>query len=177
MFSKIFTFGLAALSFVSAAPATGFQGPMAISCSVNVQSVGDTAAAYSLEPGMYRILDVYMNRDLRSYNQDVPIFVPPTRENPGPFAYWNVEARNDGLAISNIGLRNPVYVGDDGTVIAGSQKEPIPFAVEAAGDDTFVIKSVNQNLLWTLKDPRGLRSEACAAPSGNRRNGAEVEIH
>ncbi|KAJ6534975.1 hypothetical protein B0H19DRAFT_1080382 [Mycena capillaripes] len=36
MFSKIFTFGLAALSFVAAAPATGFNPPMAISCSVNV---------------------------------------------------------------------------------------------------------------------------------------------
>jgi hypothetical protein len=39
MFSKIFTFGLAALTFVGAAPATDFQSPMAISCSVNVQAV------------------------------------------------------------------------------------------------------------------------------------------
>jgi hypothetical protein len=39
MFSKIFTFGLAALSFVRAAPATGFQVPMAMSCSGNFLSV------------------------------------------------------------------------------------------------------------------------------------------
>jgi hypothetical protein len=36
MFSKILTVGLAALTFVGAAPATDFQAPMAISCNVNV---------------------------------------------------------------------------------------------------------------------------------------------
>ncbi|KAJ7887927.1 hypothetical protein B0H13DRAFT_1888682 [Mycena leptocephala] len=191
MFSKIFAFGLAALSFVGAAPATGFQAPMAMSCSINVLSVSDSAVAHSLEPGFYHIRD-FMGTQLRSYEHDDPVFVSLTKEYPGPFGEWKVATAPDGAyIISNVGLESPVYVGDDGTIIAGHH-EAVPFAIQPAGDNTFVVKAVYEDLVWTLKTPLSGRNQACyqldispvphlsfrigASPPGTRKRGAEVEI-
>ncbi|KAJ7307650.1 hypothetical protein DFH08DRAFT_1051508 [Mycena albidolilacea] len=209
MFSKIVTVGLAALTFVGAAPATDFQAPMAISCNFNVPvnfqsdicrhdwligarsgesaflsprnapkdgtpvNLGTairvaraSAAAYSLEPGAYRILDVPTNTWLRDYNRDGPVFVSLTREWPGDFAVWKVEEAQDGaVIISNIGLGSPVYAGNDKAIIAGYERPPVPFAIESAGDDTFVIKSVFEDLVWTRKNPGSVRSEVQLRPA------------
>ncbi|KAF7368155.1 hypothetical protein MVEN_00134500 [Mycena venus] len=165
MFSKIFTLGLAALTFVSAAPATGFQSPMGISCNVHVQSVGASAASYSLDAGRYRILDVSTNSWLRGYTPDVPLYVSLTREFPGPFAEWDVKPAKEGaFTIRNVGLDSSVYVGNDKTILVGPKQDPVPFAIEAAGDDTFVVKSVNADLVWTLKTPGRVRSEVQLSP-------------
>jgi len=212
MFSKIFTFGLAALSLVGAAPATDFQAPIAMSCSVNVQSAGPkasfnaqsdicwracfpqspkcpegwtsrqlgqcytcckddglhgaSAAAYRLEPGLYRIEDVPTHRQLRSYNEGAPIFVSFTRENPGPYGLWQVdEADNGAFTISNLGLHRSVYAADDETIIAGYKGDPVSFAIESAGDNAYVIKSVFEDLVWTLKNPGSVRSEVRLYPA------------
>ncbi|KAJ7307649.1 hypothetical protein DFH08DRAFT_1051506 [Mycena albidolilacea] len=205
MFSKILTVGLAALTFVRAAPATGFQAPMAISCNVNVpvnfqsdicwracfpesptcpegwssRKLGycytcckdddfhsASAAAYSLEPGLYRILDVPTGTLLRDYSRDGPVFVSLTKEWPGDFAVWKVEEAQDGaVIISNIGLGSPVYAGNDKTIIAGYERPPVPFAIESAGDDTFVIKSVFEDLVWTRKNPGSVRSDVQLRPA------------
>ncbi|KAJ7203853.1 hypothetical protein GGX14DRAFT_648088 [Mycena pura] len=193
MFSKIFTLGLTALTLVGAAPATGFQSPMGISCSFNVQTTGATGSAGGLEPGRYLILDVPRNIQLRSYTEDEPVFVSLTKEFPGPFGEWEVKpAREGAFTIWNAGLGSPVYVGNDKTIIAGHARTEVPFAIEAAGGGVFVIKSVNENLVWTRTTPNSVRSEACyqfdlslvpylsvptgAAPAGKRRRSAEVEI-
>ncbi|KAJ7807905.1 hypothetical protein B0H14DRAFT_2609282 [Mycena olivaceomarginata] len=209
MFSKILTVGLAALTFVGAAPATDFQAPMAISCNVNVpvhfqsdicrhdwligarsgepaflsprhvpkdgapanlgsaiRVASASAAAYNLEPGLYRILDVPMGTLLRDYSKDGPVFVSLTREWPGDFAVWKVEeARNGAVIISNIGLGSPVYAGNDKTITAGLERPPVPFAIESAGDNTFVIKSVFEDLVWTRKNPGSVRSEVQLRPA------------
>ncbi|KAJ7915297.1 hypothetical protein B0H13DRAFT_2324533 [Mycena leptocephala] len=194
MFSKIFTFGLAALSFVGAAPATGFQVPMAMSCGVSFLS----AAAHSIQPGLYHILpdtDTILNgTELRSYSHDDPVFVRLMLEWPGPFADWNVETAPEGAyIISNVGLNSPIHVGHDKTIIAGyKNSKAVPFAIQPAGEDTFVVKAVNEDLVWTLETPESVYSEACyqlglspvphlsfligASPPGTRTRGAEVEI-
>ncbi|KAJ7880823.1 hypothetical protein B0H13DRAFT_2345429 [Mycena leptocephala] len=146
MFSKIFTFGLAALSFVGAAPATGFQVPMAMSCSVNFLS----AAAHSIQPGLYHILpdtDTILNgTELRSYSHDDPVFVRLTLEWLGPFADIDI----------------PIHVGHNNTIIAGYKtSKAVPFAIQPAGEDTFVVKAVNEDLVWTLETPESVYSEAC----------------
>ncbi|KAJ7851346.1 hypothetical protein B0H13DRAFT_2360185 [Mycena leptocephala] len=158
MFSKIFTLGLTALTFVGAAPATGFQSPMAISCNVNVQTAGASAGAYSLEPGRYQILDFPRNSQLRSYTEDDPVFVRLTLEFPGPFGEWEVKPAKEGaFTISNVGLNGPVYVGNDKTIIAGNKRTEVPFAIEAAGGGTFVVKSVNEDLVWTRTTPNSVQ--------------------
>ncbi|KAJ7200447.1 hypothetical protein C8J57DRAFT_1544506 [Mycena rebaudengoi] len=198
MFSKIFTFGLAALTFVGAAPATDFQSPMAISCNVNVQAAGPSAATYSLESGRYGILDAERSTWLRIHTPDNPVYVAPAPAIPATYAEWEVEALQEGgrrsFTITNIGLKSPVYVGDDDdkTIIAGGKKPEVRFIIEPAGGDIFVVQSVDEDLVWTRKTPDDLRSEACyhrdpppvpylsvptgAAPPGNRRRSAKVEI-
>ncbi|KAJ7717764.1 hypothetical protein B0H14DRAFT_2643511 [Mycena olivaceomarginata] len=42
---------------------------------------------------------------------------------------------------------------------------PVPFAIESAGDDTFVIKSVFEDLVWTRKNPGSVRSEVQLRPA------------
>ncbi|KAJ7203854.1 hypothetical protein GGX14DRAFT_143245 [Mycena pura] len=170
MFSKIFTLGLAALTLVGAAPATGFQSPMGISCSINVQAgTGATgsAGAYSdIGPGRYLILDFPRNTQLRSYTEDDPVFVSLTREFPGPFGEWDLRPASEGaFIISNVGLHSPVYAGDERTIIAGHARPAVPFAVQAAGDGTFVVKSVNEDLLWTRTTPNNVRSEVQLRPA------------
>ncbi|KAJ6571186.1 hypothetical protein B0H19DRAFT_1255176 [Mycena capillaripes] len=152
MFSKIFTIGLAALTFVGAAPATGFHQPMAISRSGNVQSVGSGAAAYSLQPGTYQILDVPSNSQLRCLKYGTPVFVSEG-EFPGHFGEWKVEAAAAGaFTISNVGLDRPVHADYDGSIISGNRTST-PFAIQSTGDNKFVIKSVKETLVWTLKTP------------------------
>ncbi|KAF7340373.1 hypothetical protein MVEN_01956800 [Mycena venus] len=177
MFSKFLTFGLAALTFVGAAPASGFQEPMAISCSVNVQSVSAGAATYSLEPGTYEIRDFRTNSLLQYWDGPTAIFYPLfiyQGADPGPwtpYGYWKVQVADDGaFTISDLSDRGAhVYFNArvpsyNGTIITDPDvHEAVPFAIQPAGGNTFVIKSVNENLVWTLKDPESQRSEACLA--------------
>ncbi|KAF7368154.1 hypothetical protein MVEN_00134400 [Mycena venus] len=172
MFSKIFTVGLAALTLVGAAPATGFQSPMAISCSLNVQTAAASAAAKSLDPGRYLILDIPRKTQLRSYAKDDPVFVSLTLEYPGAFGVWEVKPAKEGaFTITNLGLGSPAYAGNDKKVMAGKNGAQASFAIEAAGDDTFVVKSVNEDLVWTRTTPNAVRSQVQLQPA----NGGEEQ--
>ncbi|KAJ7807917.1 hypothetical protein B0H14DRAFT_2609294 [Mycena olivaceomarginata] len=141
--------------------------PVNLGSAIRVASLHSaSAAAYSLEPGLYRILDVPTSTWLRDYSQDEPVFVSLTKEWPGDFAVWKVEeAQNGAVIISSIGLGSPVYAGNDKTIIAGYGRAPVPFAIESAGDNTFVIKSVFEDLVWTRKDSRSVRSEVQLRPA------------
>ncbi|KAF8161963.1 hypothetical protein K438DRAFT_1985486 [Mycena galopus ATCC 62051] len=171
MFTNLLTFGLAALTLVGAAPATGLQVPMAISCNINVPPAGAHTRLAAFEPGTYRILNVATNTLLRDYRENSPAFVSYTREWPGPFAEWEVKPAKDGaFTLYNKGLGQRVYVGDDGKVTSGDEKDPVPFAVQPAGQGPqgqhyFTVKAVDADWLWTLDDPEALRSEAGCMPS------------
>ncbi|KAJ6603512.1 hypothetical protein DFH09DRAFT_1301299 [Mycena vulgaris] len=117
------------------------------------RQVGASAAAYSLCPEIHRIINVATDTWLRCYEQEAPVFVLSTPEDPGEFAVWKVSnLQNGGVTISNIGLDSPVYARDD-KIRAGYEIAPVRFAIEAAGDNTFVVKSVNEDLVWTLNTP------------------------
>ncbi|KAJ6585778.1 hypothetical protein B0H19DRAFT_1368966 [Mycena capillaripes] len=168
MFSNLLTLGLAALAVVRAAPATGLQSPMAISCNINIPAAGaftQTKAA-SFEPGTYNIINVATSTMLRNYGMDTPAFVAYTREFPGPFAEWVVKPAKDGaFTLTNNGLGQRLYVGDDGKMTSGDKKAPMPFAIEPAGEGYFTVKAVNTDWLWTLDNPEAARSEACSTSS------------
>ncbi|KAJ7785262.1 hypothetical protein DFH07DRAFT_1054608 [Mycena maculata] len=147
MFSKVLTFGLAALALVHAAPS--FQMPM-LSCNVNFEtSVAPAHALDKLPNGTYNIYNAaWGSAQLRSYSTDQPIFVSLTLEWPGDFGRWKVQELDDSSLynITNIGLNSPAHSSND-LVVAGSPAEG--FSIEQAGDNVFTIRVPNEDDVWT----------------------------
>ncbi|MEU9888542.1 hypothetical protein [Sphaerisporangium sp. NPDC051011] len=122
-------------------------------------ATADGAQGPTDEPGVYRILNLESGTSLRTYTPGRPIFVASTREHPGPFELWEITRTQGGFTIKNVGLsgRGPAsyasarQTGEGEPVIAGG--EPMTWSIESAGDDTYVIKAPNEDLLWNAEPP------------------------
>ncbi|KAJ7121105.1 hypothetical protein C8R44DRAFT_736791 [Mycena epipterygia] len=163
MVFKILAFGLAALNLARAASL--FQTPL-ISCNVNLGNKFATAGNLqpALPAGDYLIFNVATNSQVRSYTPNGPIFISRTREFPGPFGTWTLEPANeDAFTIRNLGLGLPTFVDGDKNVISGDNDDPVSFAVESAGENTYIIKVPNADLVWTV-DPNTIKSTVHLEP-------------
>ncbi|KAF5312128.1 hypothetical protein D9619_003813 [Psilocybe cf. subviscida] len=70
----------------------------------------------------------------------------------GPYASWNIDDSPAGWTIVNSASQNKAFVSKEvaGAPIQGFSEVATPFAIEPAGADTWVIKSINSDLLWTV---------------------------
>ncbi|MEV7010764.1 hypothetical protein [Streptosporangium sp. NPDC051022] len=123
------------------------------------------AQAPAPRPGIYRIVNVASHSSLRAYHPGRPVFVSSTRENPGPFELWKIAQSGDGFTIENVGLS---YTGGSAYTVARRTEEgepvvtghrPTPWSIETAGDDLYVIKAPNEDLLWNAEPPVVPRGE------------------
>ncbi|KAJ6505017.1 hypothetical protein C8R45DRAFT_1180967 [Mycena sanguinolenta] len=176
MFSKLFAFGFAALTLalVPAEAVSGLQMPMKISCGIEVQSVcylsflslssltvreAGGSQASGLENGIYFIFNVATDTLVRSFVADTPAAVSYANERPGPFGQWNVVQVGDGVFnISNKGLGLPTYIGDDGGIYSGKRGPPSSFVIEPAEFGYYVVRSLDEDLVWTVEDVDAQRS-------------------
>jgi len=131
MFSKIFTF-----------------------CFVAV--LVSTHVAADIPPGSYRIMNVASRSFVRTYREISPLYVSSTREEPGPFAVFDIQKSetSSGYTIRNVGLNKYVSAAEERPgepLFAKGTREP--FEIEQAGGDLFVIKAVNKDLVWTIAPP------------------------
>ncbi|KAJ6525196.1 hypothetical protein B0H19DRAFT_1085034 [Mycena capillaripes] len=158
MLSKLLAFGITALTLVRAVPTVNWA-PMAISCSFNVQST-DTftnAMTSDLKPGTYLITSVPKGdkQPLRSFTVDDLAIVGP--EKPGAFAEWVVHpVTENAVTLTNKETGLPLTANKDGYILSGPHFTPaMHFSIEPAGHDdkghpVYEVKSVNENLVWTV---------------------------
>lgn len=125
---------------------------------------GPTAAgaaqAAAFAPGTYRIINVASHSSVRTYNAGAELFVSSTRENPGPFELWQIDRREDGYTIQNVGINMIRMLDSYAAVRQAVAGEPVVtnrdagvWSIEPAGNGIFVIKVPGQDLLWNTEPP------------------------
>jgi hypothetical protein len=82
--------------------------------------------------------------------------VTSTKEYPGDFALFDIQKADDssGYTIKNVGLDKFVSAFEENKgapLFANGKTEA--FSVEEAGEDEYVIKVVNEDLVWTVSEP------------------------
>ncbi|KAJ6564201.1 hypothetical protein B0H19DRAFT_1067791 [Mycena capillaripes] len=167
MFPKFFALGFVALTLAPVDAARDLQMPMKISCDIDFQSAG------GLDPGTYFIFNVATDTSVRSYVANKPAVVSYANERPGPFGQWNAVKVGDGVFnISNKGLGLPTYIGDDGGVYSGTKGPALSFAIEPAEYGYFVVRSLDEDRVWTVEDVDAQRSPVTLA----RFNGDDAQL-
>ncbi|KAJ7159372.1 hypothetical protein C8R43DRAFT_994517 [Mycena crocata] len=159
MMLKSLLFGLSALTVIHAASL--FQTPM-FSCQMTYGPDKKSPSRVhrgAVEDGEYMIFNVEQSSQVRSYAMEEPIFISRTREFPGPFGLFRIESSGseDTYQISNVGLDVHTFVDDKSNVVSGKKQDAQNFAIQQAGQNTFVIKMPDEDLVWTVDD-QGIRS-------------------
>ncbi|KAJ6570896.1 hypothetical protein DFH09DRAFT_1362524 [Mycena vulgaris] len=153
MFSKLLAFGLCALTFAAAAPSQ----QVSISCVIG-QSAPATQLSTStgpIPPGRYRIINQAGRGLLKSSDEGAPIIFSKVPERPGPYEEWIVEAAGEQTyhIVSNL-VHKPVAYLPEGPLIV-SRGEPwmkTEFSLSPAGNEEFVVKVPDQDMVWTIAD-------------------------
>ncbi|KAJ7912291.1 hypothetical protein B0H13DRAFT_2327460 [Mycena leptocephala] len=144
MFSKLIAFGLAALTLVRAAPATGLDAL--------IRSANHSADA--LTGGLerpYRIVNIARNSEsvLMNGNVNDPVYV--TREDP-MYGEWYIEQVDDTYKISSKLTGHPIYVRD-GILYSGNERPFVLFVIKPGMvQDIFQVDIMNEDSYWTVKD-------------------------
>ncbi|KAJ7176195.1 hypothetical protein C8R43DRAFT_555544 [Mycena crocata] len=117
------------------------------------------------------IFNVEQASQVRSYGMEQPIFISRTLEFPGPFGVWRIEfsghGSEDTYQISNMGLDVHTFVDKKGNVVSGKKQDAQNFAIQTAGDNTFVIKMPNEDQVWTVEN-ENVRSNVVLQPQEGR---------
>ncbi|KAJ7485730.1 hypothetical protein FB451DRAFT_1230898 [Mycena latifolia] len=114
------------------------------SADVGASVAAPTLAAFdTIVPGVYHLVNVKTETQLRSYKKGEGIFVTKTREFPGLFAQWTVERPNGSneFKISNVGLSAPTFVGSEDQVVSDISREGI-----------FIISVPNRDTVWAVNN-------------------------
>jgi hypothetical protein len=117
-------------------------------------ATANSAQALASEPGTYRIFNVASHSSLRAYNAGQVAYVSSTREYPGPFELWKIERSGSTYTIKNVGLDSYAAAPqtEEGASVV-TNRAPSTWSIESAGDNTYVIKVPNEDLLWNAEPP------------------------
>ncbi|KAF8811401.1 hypothetical protein BYT27DRAFT_7089549 [Phlegmacium glaucopus] len=120
-----------------------------------------SAIAGTITPGTYRIVNVASDSAARVYYGSGPVFVSSYRGYGSWFELWDIsDAKDGGYTIANVGL-DMIYMLDTSAAVFGpdngepvrTSRTPTVFNIESAGNDEYVIKLPNDDLLWNVEPP------------------------
>jgi hypothetical protein len=115
---------------------------------MNVVSQG-----FKLDVGTYKIINRASQTSLCSYRMGGAIYVSSTRDYLGPHELWELHpGAEDGLyIIRNIGLDSYVRANEkSGASVVTSNGGTTSFVVSSTGGNGYIIKFLNNDLVWTL---------------------------
>ncbi|MFC5828794.1 RICIN domain-containing protein [Nonomuraea insulae] len=132
------------------------------SCAMSGPAAAATAnspQAPAIKPGTYRIINMAAYTSMRAYAPREQALVVGTDPNPGSFELWKIERFENGYTIQNVGIHAttfssyaaPAWRGERASIATFG--EPFPWSIEPAGEDTYIIKMPDRDLLWEAEPP------------------------